>query len=103
MLTHSLLLTFQQYITDIVTPVTFKLFSLDNSSLTHLILLTFQQYRTDIVTPVTFIVRYAITQQAGTGQDCNTTPCPVINVFNANRQVPDADFFEQMVCLFLFV
>ena len=56
-----------------------------------------QQYRTDIVTPVTFIVRYAIIQQAGTGQDCNTTPCPVINVFNANRQIPDADFFEQMI------
>jgi hypothetical protein len=33
-LTHLILLTLQQYRTDIVTPVTFKLFSLDNSSLT---------------------------------------------------------------------
>ncbi|XP_076094714.1 integrin alpha-9-like isoform X2 [Mytilus galloprovincialis] len=53
-----------------------------------------QKYRVkDIVTPVTFVVKYAIKHQSGTGLNCSTSPCPVISVFDAKRQVPDADFF----------
>ncbi|VDI79795.1 integrin alpha 9 [Mytilus galloprovincialis] len=57
-----------------------------------------QKYRVkDIVTPVTFVVKYAIKHQSGTGLNCSTSPCPVISVFDAKRQVPDADFFIEEV------
>lgn len=49
------------------------------------------------MTPVTFVVKYAIKHQSGTGLNCSTSPCPVISVFDAKRQVPDADFFIEEV------